>query len=372
MIALNIECEVPISKGLWQKAIEHAVSLVGLANGSQTISSVFSVTFVDEKTITELAGKYRNDPRPTDVLSFSLDTAEAKTQNAAKQASGQKSTVPNAPKGEVIVCPEVILRNAEKFKVPFSEELLRVTVHGLLHLKEMDHEPFKFPLLSKGLKPEVLKSRSYIDAKKMFELQEGLVKQLRFDVFAPKLIVGLGNPGKKYANTRHNAGFLFAGILLRVVGAKLEVAYSSRSTELSEGVSKHGASYANFGAVHYALPQGGMNVSGRAVARLCEYLKIDPRESLLIVHDDLDLRLGERKLSYGKGRLHKGVEDVERSLKTSRFWRLRLGVDARDARNREEGKEYVLQNLGFEERKVLDKVLAEAARAIAENIRLVG
>ena len=368
MITLNIECEVPISKGLWQKAIEHAISLIGLngtgtaTGGSGVVGSSsgagISVTLVDEKTITELAGKYRHDPRPTDVLAFSLDSEEGKSH----LQSGQT--------GEVIVCPEVILRNAEKYKAPFSEELLRVIIHGLLHLKELDHEPYKFPLVTKGLKPEALKSSSYASAKKMFELQESLVKQLRYYIFEPKLIVGLGNAGQKYANTRHNAGFLFVDILLKTLGLENRIKYSARLAALENGFSKHSASVAKHGNTHFALPQGGMNVSGKAVSALCKYLKIDPRESLLVIHDDLDLRLGEHKISYGKGRLHKGIEDVERSLKTSRFWRLRLGADARSPQNREEGKEYVLKNFSAEERKIFDRVLAATSKEVAENIRL--
>lgn len=345
MVVINNECKVPISCGLWKNGIEKALALIGFGSGLGT--EEFSVTFVNETTIKQLAGKYRNDPRATDVLAFPLERG-----------------------GEVIVCPDVIYRNAEKYRVPFSEELLRVVVHGLLHLREMDHEPYKYPLDAKGLKPIVLGSQAYLKAKKMFELQESIVSQLRLDVFSPKLVVGLGNPGAKYANTRHNVGFMFIGGLLKAIGSKIVVKHTLNLTAFDEGASKYGAAIANHGDVHFALPLGGMNVSGKVVFDLCKHLKFDPREGLLVVHDDLDIRLGEYKFSYGKGRLHKGIEDVERSLKTSRFWRLRIGVDARGVQYREEGKEYVLKNFQAEEKKVVEKVLDRASKIIAEKIRL--
>lgn len=117
-----------------------------------------------------------------------------------------------------------------------------------------------------------------------------------------KLIVGLGNPGKKYEYTRHNAGFLFIDALAKQIPeAGLQI----------------------------AKPQTFMNKSGQAVLSLIKRFKIKP-ENVLIVHDDIDILWGNFKFSFGRSSAgHKGVESVIKSLKTKNFWRLRMGIQPR-------------------------------------------
>src|SRR3989344_4538649 len=111
-----------------------------------------------------------------------------------------------------------------------------------------------------------------------------------------KLIVGLGNPGKEYEYTRHNAGFLFIDIL--------------------------GNNFKNKKII-LAKTQAFMNESGRAVANLMKSRKIKP-ENLLVIHDDIDILWGDFKFSFGRSSAgHKGVESVIKTLKTRNFWRLR-------------------------------------------------
>jgi len=114
-----------------------------------------------------------------------------------------------------------------------------------------------------------------------------------------KLIVGLGNPGKEYEYTRHNAGFLFIDIL--------------------------GNNFKNKKII-LAKTQAFMNESGRAVANLMKSRKIKP-ENLLVIHDDIDILWGDFKFSFGRSSAgHKGVESVIKTLKTRNFWRLRIGI----------------------------------------------
>ncbi|MFH1393106.1 MAG: aminoacyl-tRNA hydrolase [Patescibacteria group bacterium] len=113
-----------------------------------------------------------------------------------------------------------------------------------------------------------------------------------------KLIVGLGNPGKEYENTRHNMGFIFID-------------------KLSEQIKT------NF---IVEKPQTFMNKSGDAVLALSKFHKIKP-ENILIVHDDIDILWGNFKFSFGRSSAgHKGVESIIKALKTKNFWRLRIGI----------------------------------------------
>ena len=302
--------EQVISTKIWKPALEKLLVRVGLKGKSVSIS------FVSADTMARLNLEHRRKSGPTDVLSYELGS-EGK-----------------GPFGEVILCPEVVKQNASEDRIPFSIAILEVIVHGLLHLKGLDH-----------------KDSSQKTA--MFALQEALVNEFRFEIFDPKLIVGLGNPGGQYVDTRHNVGFMLVDHLCGVL-------------KCGEPISRCGASIANSSGKApklLAKPSGGMNRVGAPVACLSKELDIDPREILLVVHDDLDLRLGEYKYSYGKsGRLHNGICDVEKSLKTKKFWRLRIGVDNRSATGskRTPGAEYVLEKFSSAECQKVQKVIKKA------------
>lgn len=165
-----------------------------------------------------------------------------------------------------------------------------------------------------------------------------------------KLIVGLGNPGEKYANTRHNVGFMFIDVLSResrVTGQKVSEKFKAEIIEAEFEGEK----------IIMLKPQTFMNESGRAVASYIRYSKLDIRD-LVVVHDDLDLKLGEYKMQTGKGpKIHYGVNSIEDHLKTKDFMRIRIGVDNRDPARRTPGDEYVLQNFRVEEKETLEKTL---------------
>jgi len=132
-----------------------------------------------------------------------------------------------------------------------------------------------------------------------------------------KLVAGLGNPGRKYEATRHNAGFWWAERLA-----------AAENAALNESARYHGR-VARLRAPHESwllLPATFMNESGRAVAALAHFYKIAPAD-ILIVHDELDLAPGVAKLKRGGGTAgHNGLSDIAARLGSRDFWRLRIGI----------------------------------------------
>jgi PTH1 family peptidyl-tRNA hydrolase len=129
-----------------------------------------------------------------------------------------------------------------------------------------------------------------------------------------RLVAGLGNPGRGYASTRHNAGFWFADAL----AAKLGAAFGHEP--------RFGADVAKAGDLRICKPMTFMNASGRSVAALARFFGIEP-DSILVVHDELDLSPGDAKLKFGGGHAgHNGLRDIHAQLGTSDYWRLRLGI----------------------------------------------
>lgn len=158
-----------------------------------------------------------------------------------------------------------------------------------------------------------------------------------------KLVVGLGNPGEKYKNTRHNVGNLIVSNLKKVKDRPKEKVRYFRNFELQE----------------LAKEPVFMNMAGEVIAPFLRKSKVDPSD-LFIVHDDLDIPLGSYKLQFGKGpRQHKGVLSIEEELGTIDFWRLRVGIENRSPESKISGEAYVLQDFTFEEREVLNKLLSE-------------
>lgn len=173
-----------------------------------------------------------------------------------------------------------------------------------------------------------------------------------------KLVVGLGNPGKKYEATRHNVGFILIG---KIVGKLMVSPHAEK--KLDSLVFYH-----HVNETIYARPQTFMNNSGVAVKKLTTYYKV-PIDSLYIIHDDLDIALGEYKIQKGKGpRVHYGIKSIEESLGDTGFWRVRIGIENRDPENRIPGEAYVLQAFTIEERATVDKVLADLEKLTIDCI----
>ena len=134
-----------------------------------------------------------------------------------------------------------------------------------------------------------------------------------------KLIVGLGNPGAEYNDTRHNAGFWFADLLADRHNAlfKAEAKFHGHACRLRYG-----------GKECWLLkPSTFMNRSGQSVSSLAKYYKISPEE-VLVAHDELDMPSGVARLKFGGGHGgHNGLRDIVKALGTKDFWRLRVGID---------------------------------------------
>ena len=168
-----------------------------------------------------------------------------------------------------------------------------------------------------------------------------------------RLVAGLGNPGRGYAGTRHNAGFWFAEALAATLGA----AFSNES--------RFAACLAKAGDLRICMPTTFMNASGRAVAALARFFAVAP-DAILVVHDELDLRPGDVKLKRGGGHAgHNGLRDIQGHLGSADFWRLRLGIG--HPRNTElperEVIDYVLKPPDRSDRAAIDAAIERALDA---------
>lgn len=213
------------------------------------------------------------------------------------------------------------------------------------------------------------------------------------------VLMGLGNPGAKYARTRHNVGFMFLDWLKSQAEAQSGDTYEWKNDKYSDArllklpvsaflnnkseqalPDQSSNDYRQKSTVHsppsivLVKPQTFMNRSGFTANKLLAHSLLhrppttDHRPStnvhcpsstdhrpptLIVVHDDLDIRLGEFKISFGKGpKLHNGISSIESSLRFKDFWRVRIGVDNRTERL-VSGEEYVLQRFLSEEEQTL-------------------
>ena len=161
-------------------------------------------------------------------------------------------------------------------------------------------------------------------------------------------MVGLGNPGKEYERTRHNAGFWLVERFASSGGIALR-----KDAKFQALVGRHDASGA-----WLLLPQGYMNASGRAVQMLAGFFKIKPEE-ILVAHDELDFPPGTAKMKQGGGIAgHNGLRDISQRIASHDYWRLRIGVGKPPAGS--EGADYVLQKPAAEERAAIDASIDKA------------
>lgn len=169
-----------------------------------------------------------------------------------------------------------------------------------------------------------------------------------------KLIVGLGNPGKEYAGTRHNIGFMVIDRLAAVLGVAVEGKMFKALV---------GQGLINGEKVVLAKPQTYMNLSGEAVGALLHWFKLSPAD-LLVIYDDLDLANGKLRLRPGGGSGgHKGVQSIIQALQTDSFNRVRVGIGRPPAPGYST-VDYVLGHFSQDEAAAREEVLDLALEAV--------
>jgi PTH1 family peptidyl-tRNA hydrolase len=171
-----------------------------------------------------------------------------------------------------------------------------------------------------------------------------------------QLVAGLGNPGAKYEQTRHNAGFWFVDELARQCNASFKPDSRYKSEVARCSIAGHDC--------RLQKPMDFMNRSGLPVALLAKFYQI-PRSAILIVHDDLDLPVGTVKLKKGGGHGgHNGLRDLIPHLGGNDFMRLRIGIGHPGHRDDVVG--YVLKNASREDRVLIDQAMDDAIRALPD------
>jgi PTH1 family peptidyl-tRNA hydrolase len=167
------------------------------------------------------------------------------------------------------------------------------------------------------------------------------------------IVVGLGNPGRRYSKTRHNAGFMFIKKLAKEWRIRLKKRNALvRSGEVMRSNEK----------VLLVLPQTYMNQSGQAVTRIMDESRISP-ERLIVVYDDLDMPLGEIRIKKeGGAGTHKGMISIIEEIETTKFPRIRLGIGSQPSR--EDFTHYVLSSFDEREKVLLDQSLEKAQEAL--------
>jgi len=175
------------------------------------------------------------------------------------------------------------------------------------------------------------------------------------------LLVGLGNPGKEYENTPHNAGFMALDEFAQKNNFP-EFMLNKKSNSLTSESIIEGQK------VVLAKPQTFMNNSGPAVRILTKNYKLKTT-NLVVIHDDIDLPFGQMKISVGSGSGgHKGVESIIKELGTQDFGRIRIGIQPADGKP-EYVEEFVLQQFSQAERAALEQTMGNACSALDSILR---
>ena len=169
-----------------------------------------------------------------------------------------------------------------------------------------------------------------------------------------KLIVGLGNPGKEYENTRHNAGFKF-------------IDKFAKSKNLEFNKEKFNGLYTEFNykdeKIILLKPQKYMNLSGEVVIKFKDFFKIN-LEDILIICDDLDTELGKIKIKYkGSSGGHNGLKNIENHLHSNEYKRIKIGISSNKNHNK---IDYVIGKMPKEDLNILEKVTDNAEQILTD------
>ncbi|MFA6305268.1 MAG: aminoacyl-tRNA hydrolase [Candidatus Gracilibacteria bacterium] len=185
-----------------------------------------------------------------------------------------------------------------------------------------------------------------------------------------KIIVGLGNIGEKYENTRHNVGFMFINELIKEIekklGQRVEMEENPKFKAETGKVSYEGENFL------LVKPTTFMNLSGEAVSKILNFYKETP-ENLIVIHDDVDLPLGKiRVRETGSAGTHNGMKSVIQQLGTENFIRIRIGIESRGVSSpaQQDISDFVLSRFKEEELSEVKKAIEEGIKELKKRIIL--
>lgn len=171
-----------------------------------------------------------------------------------------------------------------------------------------------------------------------------------------KLIVGLGNPGKEYEKTRHNIGFMILDLVVEKLNSSKWK--SEKNCKTNEYINKGEK-------VVLIKPQKFINLSGEVLKEYMDYYKITS-DDILVIHDDLDLKLGRIKLvKSGSSAGHNGLKNIEKELKTQEYKRIKIGIGKNKLQN---VINHVLGKVSKDEEKVLKNTIDVASQIVIEYL----
>ncbi len=185
------------------------------------------------------------------------------------------------------------------------------------------------------------------------------------------VVVGLGNPGEEYKNTRHNIGRMVVELLAERLNASGWRDDKKLRAKISQYVTSNGDE------VKLVLPDNYMNQSGGSVAPIIKNKK--QAERLIVVHDDIDIGVGSLRIVFNRGSGgHRGVESIEKAIKTKSFIRVRIGVvpvsptgKIRKPKGEDKVYNFILRNLSKKDKEVIDEIVKRSADAV-ESVLLEG
>jgi peptidyl-tRNA hydrolase, PTH1 family len=173
-----------------------------------------------------------------------------------------------------------------------------------------------------------------------------------------RLVVGLGNPGKEYERTRHNAGFWLVERFAQANGIALR-----KDPKFKALVGKREGGAAG-SSTFFVLPQSFMNASGQPVQMLAGFFRIKPEE-MLVVHDELDFAPGVARIKQGGGIAgHNGLKDISQRVASHNYWRLRIGIG--HPGDKDVVADYVLHKPSAEDKAAIDQAIDRALQVMPE------
>ena len=174
------------------------------------------------------------------------------------------------------------------------------------------------------------------------------------------LVAGLGNPGKKYENTRHNIGFTAVDKISANFEFALFILEKTFNSEISKGIIAGEK-------IILAKPQTFMNLSGRSISKISKFYKINYQD-VIIIHDDIDLPLGKIKIVENRGAGgHKGVESIIKEIGTKKFIRFRIGIKPNEKlkiKSVKQLEKFVLKSFIKEEKKIVEQAIKKISEAV--------